>query len=78
MPRRHKIAMVIQRMARKYRVQYVATPSDALAGHITRLAGDTVELDPIEQLLVALQRAGRLSRPQLIDLQAAYLNESKL
>ncbi len=76
--RRHQnTATVIQRMARRYGVTYVPTPNDAWAGHITRLAGDSVELDPIEQTLIALQRAGRLSRPRLIELQAAYLNESK-
>jgi hypothetical protein len=48
-----------------------------LAHHITRLAGDDVELDEIEQLLIALQRSGHLSRAEMIQLQAAYLRESR-
>jgi hypothetical protein len=72
-----KTATVIRRMARKYHVAYVGTKRDALAHHITRLAGDVVKLDEIERLLVALQRAGRLTRIQLVRLQASYLREAR-
>jgi hypothetical protein len=48
-----------------------------LAHHITRLAGDDVELDEIEQLLIALQRSGHLSRAEMIQLQASYLREAR-
>jgi hypothetical protein len=54
-----------------------AGTSDRLAHHITRLAGDVVELDPIEQLLIGLQRAGRIDRVQMVRLQARYLREAK-
>ena len=67
----------IRNLARKYEVAYVRTQSDALANHITRLAGDHVELDEVEQLLIALQRAGHLSRAELVHLQASYLREAK-
>jgi hypothetical protein len=67
----------IRNLARKYGVTYVRTQRDALANHITRLAGDNVELDEIEQLLIALQRAGHLSRVEIVRLQANYLREAK-
>jgi hypothetical protein len=67
----------IRNLARKHRVIYVRTQSDALANHITRLAGDHVELDEIERLLIALQRAEHLSRVEMVRLQASYLRESK-
>lgn len=70
-------AVRIRRMAREHRVTYVGTSRDMLAHHITRLAGDDVELDEIEQLLIALQRSGHLSRAEMIQLQAAYLRESR-
>jgi hypothetical protein len=70
-------ALHIRALARKYHVRYVRTRSDALAHHITRLAGDNVELDEIEQLLIALQRAGHLSRTELVRLQANYLRETR-
>jgi hypothetical protein len=51
----------IRDLARRYRVAYA----------------DTVELDEIERLLIGLQRAGHLSRPEMILLQARYLREAK-
>jgi hypothetical protein len=43
---------------------------------VTRLAGDDVHLDEIELLLVALKRAGHLSRPDALALQVRYLHEA--
>lgn len=65
----------IRRMASERQVAYVRTERDVAAHHITRLAGDDVELDEIEQLLIALQRSGHLSRAEMIQLQASYLRE---
>ena len=65
----------IRKMALEHHVAYVGTGRDVLARHITRLAGDHVELDEVEQLLVALQRSGYLSRAEMIQLQANYLRE---
>lgn len=65
----------IRRMAREHHVVYVGTSQDVLARHITRLAGDDVQLDEIERLLIALQRSGVLSRTEMVQLQAAYLRE---
>jgi hypothetical protein len=65
----------IRKMALEHQVAYVGTGRDVLAHHITRLAGDDVQLDEIEQLLVALQRSGYLSRAEMIQLQANYLRE---
>jgi len=79
MPRRQSAtAAVIREMARKHDVHYVGTGSDVFAQHVTRLAGDNVILDDVEQTLVALQRAGHLSRRDLVRLQASYLREAGL
>jgi hypothetical protein len=67
----------IRDLARHYRVAYAETPTDRLAHHITRLAGEMVEFDEIERLLIGLQRAGHLSRPEMILLQARYLREAR-
>ena len=71
-------AVVIREMARQHHVHYVGTQSDVLAHHMTRLAGDTVILDDVEQTLVALQRVGHLSRRDVVRLQASYLREAGL
>ncbi len=71
------VAARIRKMAEEHRVAYARTPNDLLAHHITRLAGDDVQLDEIEQLLIALQRSGHLSRTEMVQLQAAYLREAR-
>jgi hypothetical protein len=79
MPRRQSAtAAAIREMARQHHVHYVGTQSDVFAHHMTRLAGDTVILDDVEQTLLALQRAGHLSRRDLVRLQASYLREAGL
>lgn len=79
MPKRQSAtAAPIRDMARQHHVHYVGTDSDAFAHHITRLAGDTVTLDDVEQTLLALQRAGHLSRRDVVRLQARYLREAGL
>lgn len=67
----------IRTLARMFHVSYSEGPNDRLAHHISRLAGDTVELDEIERLLIGLARAERITRPEMILLQAAYLREAR-
>jgi hypothetical protein len=70
-------ARIIQNLAARNQVVYQMTATDRLASHITRLAGDDVNLDAIEQMLIGLQRAGRIDRKQMVRLQARYLRESR-
>jgi hypothetical protein len=70
-------AAYIRGLAEQHRVTYVQTSSDQLALHMTRLADDTIRPDEIERLLLGLQRAGHLSRRQLVHLQVQYLREAK-
>lgn len=68
-------ALYIRQLAEQHHVAYRTTATDRLASHITRLSGDHVELDPVEQMLIGLQRAGRIDRKKMIKLQASYLRE---
>jgi uncharacterized protein YajQ (UPF0234 family) len=68
----------IRALAERYDVAYEQTSTDVLADHITRLSGDDVELDDTELLLIALQRAGHLSRSQAVLMQADYLRQARL
>jgi hypothetical protein len=70
-------AGVIQRLASANNVAVVVTSNDVLAHHVTRLSGDDVTFDPIENTIVALQRAGILDRVLAVRLQARYLRESR-
>jgi len=71
------VAAHIRKMAQEYHVAYVRTSSDEFAYHVTRLAGEDVQFDEIEHLLIALQRSGHLSRVEMVQLQAAYLREAR-
>lgn len=70
-------ATAIRALAERHNIAYVETDSDVLGHHITRLAGDDVELDETQRLLVALERAGRISGRDAVRLHAAYLNEAR-
>jgi hypothetical protein len=70
-------ATTVRALAERHRVSSSHTPTDRLAHHMTRLAGDTIALDEIEQLIVALQRAGHLSRSDAVRFTARYRREAK-
>ncbi len=70
-------ASVIRRMAARNNVTASFSENDLFAHHVTRLSGDDVLLDDVEQMVIALQRAGVLSRVQAVRLQARYLRENK-
>jgi hypothetical protein len=67
----------IRTLARTFDVSYAEGPNDRLAHHMSRLAGDMVEFDEIEQLLIGLQRANHITRTEMIQLQARYLHEAR-
>ncbi|MEQ1667929.1 MAG: hypothetical protein ABL868_05690 [Sulfuriferula sp.] len=62
-------------LAKQHGVKYVKTSADELAEVITRLADDNVEMDEIELLLIALERAGVVASEQVVPLHVNYLQE---
>ncbi|MDA9464761.1 hypothetical protein XH87_09095 [Bradyrhizobium sp. CCBAU 53415] len=64
-------------MASANNVAVVVSSNDMFAQHVTRLSGDDVTFDDVENTIVALQRAGILSRVQAVRLQARYLRENR-
>ena len=70
-------ATTIRAMAKQHHVFYSHNSIDRLAHDMTRLAGDSIELDEIEQLIIALQRAGHLTRGDAVRLTARYWREAK-
>lgn len=77
MKKKKQAATAILTMAHQHGVKYTPNAGDVWAQNITRLADDDVTLDEVELLLVALQRAGHLSRPEALKLQVNYLREAK-
>lgn len=68
---------VIVKLAQQYGASYTPAVADTWAQDVTRLSGDDVVLDEIELLLIALQRAGHLSRKEALCLQVNYLREAR-
>ena len=62
-------------LADRHGVRYQRTPDDELAEVITRLSDDEVVTDDIENLVVALKRAGAISGAEMVDLLSRYLME---
>lgn len=69
------IAEFILDLARRHGVRYVETPTDAFADTLARLAGEEIEMDEIEMLILALERAGVLPSEAVVPLHISYLRE---
>ena len=67
------LAEEIRALARQHGVVYEPTPLDELGNAITRLAGDDVELDETQLLLVALVRAGVLTKEKSASLRVMHI-----
>ena len=62
-------------LARQHGIHYTKTSNDALAEVITRLADDSVKMDHIALLLLALERAGVIPTEDVVPLHINYLRE---
>jgi hypothetical protein len=62
-------------LARQHGVTYTSMPLDKLGDAMARLAGDDMELDDTERLLLALERAGHLSPADANRLHVAYMRQ---
>lgn len=62
-------------LANQHNVSYMYSSIDQFADSVTSLAGDDVKHDRVEDLLVALKRAGKLSMQQVALLSVNYLRE---
>ena len=71
------VAQFVRDLARKHHVRYAPSPVDQWAETVTRLAGDEARSGPVQDLLVALKRAGKLSTEDMAALLVNYLRERK-
>lgn len=72
------VASQIRNLAKSHNVTAERDSMSRMAVAITRLAGDDVELDNVEQLLVNLKRKGVLSKSEALSIQGDYLQEKRL
>ncbi len=73
---RSNTAEYVIALAEQNGIHYLPTPEDELAEVATRLAGDDVVTDEIEDLIMALRRAGMISGTELVRLLGQYLKET--
>ncbi|KMT52405.1 hypothetical protein [Pseudomonas fildesensis] len=71
------VAGKVRRLAKAHHVTAERDVVSRMAVAITGLAGDVVELDGVEQLLVNLKRKGILSKSETLALQGSYLQEKR-
>ena len=69
------LSKFIADLAKRHGVTYTKTPFDQLAEIITNLSDDDVEMDDVEFLLIALERAGIVPSEQVVALHVNYLRE---
>lgn len=73
---RHDSAeQVVRDLALKHEIGVARTQLDDWADDVTRLAGDDVILDEVEELIVGLRKSGQVDGIELTRLHSRYLDE---
>lgn len=71
------VAQYIADLANTNKIKYSHCSMDRWANAVTKLAGDEVREDKVEDMLVALKRAGKISTKEVATLTINYLRERK-
>lgn len=72
-----RVADVVKRFCRQKKFVPEKTYGHFYAGKITELAGDSVELDMTEEILVALKRSKVISGRRMVDLLGQHQRETR-
>ena len=70
--RRDPTAIYVRQLAKREGVVFAPTFADIWAQAVSKLAGDEIKSDKIDDLLVALTRAGKLSPREMTKLVVAH------
>ena len=71
------VAQFVRALARVSQVKFIRTRLDEWAETVTQLAGDDIRSGPVQDLLVALKRAGVISSDDMTALLINFLRERK-
>lgn len=74
---RQNVEEYVRALAAEHGVTLEQDAHARMAQVFTALAGDDVELDEVERLLVALKRAGVIQGAEMVLLQAEYLRTKR-
>lgn len=64
-------------LSKLFDVSYTQTDNDRFANEVTRVSDDEVNLDQTELLIIALQRAGILSKSEVVPLIGRHIVEER-
>lgn len=67
----------VHNLALAHHVVYTKTQGDVWAENVTRLAGDDVVTDEVEDMIVALKRSHVIDAKTMVMLLGNYLDERK-
>ncbi|MBN6714104.1 DUF6088 family protein [Pseudomonas capsici] len=67
----------VLKLAESFKVSYMKTYADEWAEHVSRLAGDDVHTDPVEQLVIALKKQNKVTGSEMRKLLTNYLREKE-
>lgn len=73
----NNVAAFVRQLAERHDVTYVETAADKIAHVVTRLSGDDIEVDGIEDLVVALCRRGVITTRQSLELIGTHVRERR-
>lgn len=65
-------SVFVRALARRAGIAYTATFADKWAVDVTRLAGDIVQSDSTDDLLVALARSGKITTAEQLSMLVAH------
>ncbi|WP_143277700.1 hypothetical protein [Bordetella genomosp. 10] len=71
------VAHFVEELSQHFKVSYTPTAMDDWAQVVTSLAGNEVLSGRVQDLLVALKRAGKLSTGEMATLLVNYLREQR-
>nr|WP_153220990.1 hypothetical protein [Pseudomonas sp. SZ57] len=68
----------VLKLAECYQVTHVKTFADTWAEDVSRLAGDEVKTDAVEQLVIALKKQKKVTGREMVRLLTRYLREKEV
>lgn len=74
---RTKTTDYVEAIAKRHNLTVKPNPLDHYAANVTELAGDKVTQDHTLDIIVALKRAGIITKAELVTLSINHLNEKK-
>ncbi|MDR0781580.1 MAG: hypothetical protein LBF16_12950 [Pseudomonadales bacterium] len=71
----HDIGAYVRNLAQIHHITATQTYADVWAEHVTAHAGDDVQCDEVENLVIALKKANKVTGVEMVQILSRYLRE---